>query len=119
MYKNIGDNVIIQADFPRVFDVISFVLRLNGSTGDVPANCMDYFSTLTYNCSHLTTDNNGVYLIHIEVDTTLNNDNKHPEWCSNNVTIIVQSKAQSNIYIYIYIYIVTFIDYTQYFFHPL
>ena len=79
----------------------AFVLRFNGSN-NFPRNCMCDLSTLTFNCNHLTTDNNGVYTIHIIINTTLNNT---PEWCSNNVTIIVQSKAYIYIHVYIYIYI--------------
>ena len=102
VYKNFGDDLIIEADFPRVFGVCSFLARLNGSAARLQDHCEVQIDTLTCNCNHLTTNNTGVYVIHITVDTRVNKST--PEWCSNNVTIIVQSKAQKYSYIDIRMY---------------
>ena len=95
VYKHLGDDLIIESDFPRVFGVHSFVPRLNGNSNEFPVNCECSYQplNLTCNCSHLTTNNNGVYSIHAIVNTSLIRGT--PEWCSNNVTIVIQSKAQN------------------------
>ena len=80
--------MIIEARFPRVLEVLTFVGRLNGNTSDLPANCICQLNNLLCNCSDLTTDNNGVYTIHLSFNVGLPGNN--PEWCSNNVTVIVQ-----------------------------
>ena len=95
MYKNLGDDLIIEADFPRVFGILSFMVRLHGSLTSFLhlLNCDCQMDTLTCNCGHLTTNNIGNYdiFIHILLDT---DPHGALEWFSNSVTIIVKrSKA--------------------------
>jgi len=92
LWINAGDDIILEAGNPRVFNVSTFRLRFNGSTSLLPKNCHHQMDTLKYNCSNSTTDNTGVYITHIFLHVNL--PGNHPEWCSNNVTIC---KAQNNI----------------------
>ena len=89
MYKNVGDDVKIIANISICHAQEPVVLKLNGSS-KYPNNCSPNGSS--YDCTNLTTENTGVYVIHATLDDTLGN----PYWCSNNVTIIVQCKANLN-----------------------
>ena len=84
--------MIIEARFPRVLEVLTFVGRLNGSNSKIPSNCNCQPDNLLCNCSHLAANNNGVYTIHISFNVTKIGYN--PDWCSNNVTVIVQGKER-------------------------
>ena len=104
--KRAGDDMTIEARFPKVFIVATFVVRLNGQAGLLPANCQTFLSNLTCICSNLTAENDGIYTIHVKVDTMITvNRSSHLEWCSNNVSVIVRSKAQSNMHNYIINYV--------------
>ena len=72
----------------------SFTPRFNGDSDEFPVNCRCQIAAQACNCSPLTTNNDGVYSIHITVNTGVVTSS--PQWCSNNVTIIVQSKAQNS-----------------------
>ena len=82
--------MIVQADFPLIFTVFSFVLRVNSENN--PTDCVQHgdISDLTYICTNLTSNNIGEYMFHISfvIDPYSN-----PEWGSNNVTVTVQCKA--------------------------
>ena len=88
--KHPSDNITFQADVPLVASVDAFKLRLNDNS--CPPNCDSHMDSLRYNCSNLTTGNRGVYCIHVTLNFELDHN---PEWGSNNVTIIVQGKAQN------------------------
>ena len=97
--KRMSDNLIIAGKIPRVFEVISFVARRNGSDMLRPRNCDCDIFTLICNCSNLTAaKNDGKYSVHIILDTMalVRNGSRTLEWCSNNVTVTVQSKTWSN-----------------------
>ena len=89
--------MIIKPRFPEVLKVLTFVARLNGSNSKLPANCICQLDCLLCKCSNLTVSNNGVYTIHISFNVTTIGNN--PEWCSNNVTVIVQGENQMYRYI--------------------
>ena len=86
-----GDNMIIQAEVPLLFKVHTFVLRLDLENS--PINCEQDgdINDLTYICRNLTASNRGEYCIHVSFKFS---DNSNPEWGSNNVTLILQCKAQ-------------------------
>ena len=100
--KRAGDDMTIEARFPKVFIDAIFLVRLNGQAGLLPANCQTFLSNLTCICSNLTAENDGIYTIHVIVDTMIT---LLLEWCSNNVLVIVRSKAQSNMHNYIINYV--------------
>ena len=99
--KRAGDDMTIEARFPKVFIDAAFAVRLNGQAGLLPANCQTSLSNLTCICSNLTAENDGNYTIHLLMDTTINVEGSSPyqlEWCSNNASVIVTSKSLSNIH---------------------
>ena len=87
--------MIIKADVLRVFEVDAFTLRFNSNTGLIPENCKCNDSTLMCICSNLTTEeNNGTYAFYVSFIIPVgNNITSNPEWCSNNVTVIVQGET--------------------------
>ena len=86
--------MIIKAGIPRVFEGYKLTPRFNGNTSQVPDNCKCNDNTLMCNCSNLTTNNSGIYAIHVSFTIDLGNDNTNsPEWCSNNVTVMAQGET--------------------------
>ena len=99
--KRPGDNLMIEAKIPKVFGSPStFSVRRNGN-GQCPGNDEYNLHTLKCNWNNLTTENDGNYTVHILVDTmiTVNGSSYNLEWCSNNVSVRVASKAQNNLFI--------------------
>ena len=92
--KRISDDLIIEGVFPKVFDVRSFLVWVNGSSSLLPESCMCHLHTLTCDCRNLRANHSGNYVIHSSVRVW--NSTVSREWLSNNVEIIVQSKTQSN-----------------------
>ena len=88
LHKNVGDDIIIKAN-TQICSETSITLRFNHSTRGAPKNCEVYHNFSTYKCSNLTTNNTGVYALHVGLQL----GSSKPEWCTNNVTIIVQCKV--------------------------
>ena len=88
--KHISDDLIIEAKFPKVFKVTTFVVWFNCSNFNRPESCVNDLMTLTCNCSNLTAEHNGKYTIHTTLETP---DIISLEWISNSVTVIVRSKT--------------------------
>lgn len=97
--KRAGDDMIIEARFPKVFKNTSFIVRHNGELILLPPNCRIQ-PNLTCICKNLTAKNDGKYTIHLMLDTMISvNGFSNPlEWCSNNISVIVTSKSLNNIY---------------------
>ena len=99
--KRPGDNLMIEAKIPKVFGSPStFSVRRNGN-GQCSGNDEYDLRTLKCNWNNLTTENDGNYTVYILVDTmiTVNGSSHYLEWCSNNVSVRVASKAQNNLFI--------------------
>ena len=101
--KRAGDNLTIEAKIPKVFGdpMPTFVVRCNDQFCPINNKCNQ--TTLKCNCNNLTTENGGKYTVHVTVNTMISAEmSSHMlEWCSNNVSVIVASKAQSNMHNYI------------------
>ena len=107
VYINVGEDLMIEGDIPRVFKVLNFAAWVNNSNSKI-CTCDEMLISLKCNCSNLITNNSGVYRLHISLEIECTSSN--PEWLSNNVIIIVQREQQSTyIYIYTHIYIHTYI----------
>ena len=102
--KRAGDNLTLEAKIPKVFDNANFVVRCNDQSCPINHKCNQ--STLKCNLNNLTAENDGIYTVHVTVDTMITvNGSSYLEWCSNNVSVIVRSKAQSNMHNYIINYV--------------
>ena len=90
--KHTGDDLTIEARFPKVFKNSPIVIRYNGQLNLLPPNCQILLN-LTCICKNLTAENDGNYTIHLTLDTMINvtGSSYHLEWCSNNVSVIVTS----------------------------
>ena len=88
--KRISDDLIIEAKFPKVFEVIYFSVRRNCSDGLPPKSCHYNLMTLKCNCSNLTAEHDGIYDYHIILNVL---GIKTLELFSNKVTVIMRSKT--------------------------
>lgn len=85
----IGDNLIIGTYFPRVFDVLTFAVRLGDMT-TLPSNCHCRLDIYECYCNKVTAINNGVYTIHMTFQFFVNGNGISTQWCSNNAAVIMQ-----------------------------
>ena len=91
VYKNVGDDVKLLANAGICYAEELGVLRFNGSNTsnrNYAGSCSPNGSS--YNCNNLSTNDTGVYLMHVTLDDILGNS----EWCTNNVTMIIQCKER-------------------------
>ena len=91
VYKKVGDDVQIVANVSTCHAKQSVVLRFNDSdttTSNYSGSCSQNGSS--YNCNNLTTNDTGVYYIHVTLDDTLLGS----LWCTNNVIMIIQCKEK-------------------------
>ena len=89
VYANVSDDIIIEGYIPAIYTIEPSSVLVFNNTNTTPLNCHSQTHSLRFICSNLTSEETGIYRIHVSFSLSLNSI---LQWSSNNVTIIVQCK---------------------------